>query len=121
MATAKAKLDKQYSAPPQPKSHYNNYVVGKTGAHKVVIACLPAGRAGTTSAAVVATQILSIFTGTRFGLMVGVGGDVPSEKNNVWRSDVVICKHTASFGGVIQYDYGKTVLEGRIARTGSLN
>ncbi|KAK3178100.1 hypothetical protein OEA41_000233 [Lepraria neglecta] len=82
---------------------------------------LRTGRAGTTSAAVVATQILSTFTGIRFGLMVGVGGGVPSEENGVRLDDVVICKPTASFGGVIQYDNGKTELEGRIARIGSLN
>ena len=80
MANAKAMLDEQYPAPPQPKSDDNNYAVGKIRAHKVVIACLPTGRAGTTSAAVVATQMLSTFTGIRFGLMVGVGGGVPSEE-----------------------------------------
>ena len=121
MANAKAMLDEQYPAPPQPKSDDNNYAVGKIGAHKVVIACLPTGRAGTTSAAVVATQMLSTFTGIRFGLMVGVGGGVPSEENDVRLGDVVICKPTDSFGGVIQDDHGKTVLEDRIARTGSLN
>jgi hypothetical protein len=35
--------------------------------------------------------------------------------------DIVVSKPTGSFGGVVQYDYGKTVEEGRFVRTGSLN
>ena len=35
--------------------------------------------------------------------------------------DVVVSKPTTTFGGVIQYDFGKTVQSGRFARTGSLN
>jgi nucleoside phosphorylase len=33
----------------------------------------------------------------------------------------VVSKPTATFGGVIQYDFGKTVQKGRFERTGSLN
>jgi hypothetical protein len=69
----------------------------------------PSGVTGTISAASVATQMLSTFTGLRFGLMVGIGGGVPSEKHDIRLGDVVVCKPIGSFGGVIQYDFGKTV------------
>ncbi|KAI9868958.1 MAG: hypothetical protein M1813_002781 [Trichoglossum hirsutum] len=61
------------------------------------------------------------FEGIRFGLIVGVGGEVPSEENDIRLGDIVISKPTARSGGVIQYDFGKTVQEGRFKRTGSLN
>ena len=39
-----------------------------------MIACLPEGQIGLSSAAAVAVQMKSTFTSTRFGLMVGIGG-----------------------------------------------
>ena len=41
------------------------------------------------SAAKVATQVLSSFKWLRFGLMVGIGGGVPSEENDIRLGDVV--------------------------------
>jgi nucleoside phosphorylase len=73
------------------------------------------------SAARVAYQMHQTFEGIRFGLIVGVGGEVPSEENDIRLGDIVISKPTARSGGVIQYDFGKTVQEGRFKRTGSLN
>jgi nucleoside phosphorylase len=52
---------------------------------------------------------------------VGIGGGVPSEENDIRLGDVVVSKPTGQSGGVIQYDFGKTVQEGRFERTGSLN
>jgi nucleoside phosphorylase len=68
-----------------------------------------------------ATQMVSTFKSLRFGLMVGIGGGVPSQDNDIRLGDVVVSKPTETFGGVIEYDFGKTVQEGRFARTGSLN
>jgi nucleoside phosphorylase len=81
----------------------------------------PAGVTGTISAARVATQMLSTFTKLRFGLMVGTRGGVPSEEHDIRLGDVVISQPTGTSGGVIQYDFGKTVQEGKFTRTGSLN
>jgi nucleoside phosphorylase len=63
----------------------------------------------------------STFPKLRFGLMVGTGGGVPSEEHDIRLGDVVVSKPTENFGGVIQYDFGKTVQEGKFMRTGSLN
>ena len=44
-----------------------------------------------------------------FGLMVGIGGGVPSANDDMRLGDVVVSKPTGTLGGVVQYDYGKTV------------
>jgi nucleoside phosphorylase len=114
-------LDERHDTLPSRLNDNNNYTFGRVGDHNVVIACLPSGVTGTISAAKVATQMLSTFTGLRFGLMVGIGGGVPSEEHDIRLGDVVVSKPTGTFGGVIQYDFGKTVQEGKFIRTGSLN
>ena len=53
--------------------------------------------------------------------MVGVGSGAPSAKNGIQLGDVVINKTDGTSRGVIQYNFGKTVQEGRFVRTGSLN
>ncbi|KIX05611.1 uncharacterized protein Z518_03583 [Rhinocladiella mackenziei CBS 650.93] len=103
-----------------PNDH-NTYMLGKIGVHNVVVACLPSGVYGTTSAAAVANQMLSSFRSIRIGLMVGIGGGVPHEHADIRLGDVVVSKPTESFGGVVQYDYGKTVGEGGFKHTGTLN
>src|ERR1700684_3456264 len=77
MAAAKAMLDEIHPDLPTSPNDQNTYVLGKIHAHNVVIACLPSGVYGTTSAATVAIQMLSTFRSMRFGLMVGFGGGVP--------------------------------------------
>jgi nucleoside phosphorylase len=121
MAAAQAMLDKHHDPLQQDLHDDNNYTLGRIGGHNIVLACLPAGVMGTISAAKVATQMLSNFKCLRFGLMVGIGGGVPSEENDIRLGDVVVSKPTGTFGGVIQYDFGKTMQEGRFTRTGSLN
>lgn len=96
------------------------YKLGRIGVHNVVLACLPYGVTGVTSAARVATEMLSSFEGLRFGLMVGIGGGVPSQEHDIRLGDVVVSKPSGMYGGVIQYDFGKTVQEGRFTRNGSL-
>jgi nucleoside phosphorylase len=121
MAAAKAMLDDIHTnLPVQPKD-YNTYTLGRIGDHKIVIACLPSGLYGTTSAAIVATQMLSSFRSIRFGLMVGIGGGVPSKETDIRLGDIVVSKPTKISGGVVQYDYGKTIGGGRFERTGALN
>ncbi|GKZ48553.1 hypothetical protein AbraIFM66951_000628 [Aspergillus brasiliensis] len=120
MAAAKAVLDEEYPNP-HPSTHHNRtYVLGKISGHKVVITCLPSGIIGTTAATAVVDQMVSTFRSIRFGLMVGIGGGVPSAAD-VRLGDVVVSKPTAGLPGVIQYDYGKTVASGRFEQTGILN
>ncbi|KAJ5455855.1 Tetratricopeptide-like helical [Penicillium daleae] len=121
MTAAKMMLDKVHPPLSQPNSDHNAYTLGSVSGHSVVIACLPSGVYGTTSAAVVLSQMLTTFPALRFGLMVGIGGCVLSKNADIRLGDVVVSIPTAVSGGVIQYNYGKTLRDGRFERTGSLN
>jgi ankyrin repeat domain-containing protein 50 len=121
MAAALAMLDEPHATLPTGPKDDNNYSFGRMGHHNVVMACLPSGVTGTISAAKVATQMLSTFTGLKFGLMVGIGGGVPTQKHDIRLGDVVVSRPTGTFGGVIQYDFGKTIQDGKFILTGSLN
>ncbi|GIK00850.1 hypothetical protein Aspvir_004879 [Aspergillus viridinutans] len=121
MAAAKTMLDKVHPSLFQPKTDHNAYTLGNIAGHNVVVACLPSDVYGTTSAAIVLAHMLPTFPSLRFGLMVGIGGGVPSQDTDIRLGDVVVSIPTATSGGVIQYDYGKTLRDGRLQRTGSLN
>jgi nucleoside phosphorylase len=121
MAAAEGMFDEWHNPLQQDSHDKNTYAFGRIESHNVVLACLPTGGTGTISAATVATNMLSSFKWIRFGLMVGIGGGVPSEGNDIRLGDVVVSKPTGESSGVIQYDFGKTVQEGRFKRTGSLN
>jgi nucleoside phosphorylase len=138
-------LDEQHEPlPQQTPGDTNAYWFGRVGRHNVVIACLPSGDPGTTSAAVVAANMRKSFDKVTCGLMVGIGGGVPRKTYNtpndddndehligsfyrrdalgdVRLGDVVVSEPSGSTGGVVQYDYGRTLTDGHIVRTGSLN
>ena len=121
MAAARAMLDELHGRPrEQHKSDQNTYFLGRIGQHNIVVACLPAGVYGTTSAATVAAQMLSSFESIRIGLVVGIGGGVPSKGCDIRLGDVVVSKPGKTLGGVVQYDFGKTIEGGKFARTSSL-
>jgi nucleoside phosphorylase len=121
MAAAKAMLDEIHPNLPTSSKDQNTYMLGRICAHNVVIACLPSGVYGTTSAATVANQMLFTFKSIRFGLMVGIGGGAPSKEADIRLGDVVVSKPTGGFGGVVQYDFSETVGQGVFERTGRLN
>jgi nucleoside phosphorylase len=121
MAAAQAMLDERHYPLQQDPYDHNTYILGRIGVHNVVLACLPSGVTGTISAAKVAMQILSSFKWIKFGLIAGIRGGVPSEENDIRLGDIVVSKPTGTSGGIIQYDFGKTVQDGRFTRTGSLN
>lgn len=121
LAAAKAMLDEIHPKLPQDPNDHNTYFLGSVNGHNVVIACLPAGVYGTTSTSTVAASMLFTFRAIRFGLMVGIGGGVPSNEADIRLGDVVVSLPTGTSGGVIQYDYGRTVSGGQFKRTGMLN
>jgi hypothetical protein len=61
------------------------------------------------------------FPSIHFGLMVGIGGGVPSTKNDIRLGDIVVSEPTGTLGGVVQYDHGKTVASGVFQQTGMMN
>ncbi|KAK6542335.1 hypothetical protein TWF694_006294 [Orbilia ellipsospora] len=122
MAAARLMLDENHGKPEQQNpSDQNIYHLGRIGQHNIVIACLPAGVYGTTSAATVASHMLFSFESIRFGVLVGIGGGVPSKDHDIRLGDVVVSRPDRTSGGVVQYDLGKTLAEGKFIRTGSLN
>lgn len=121
MAAAEAMLDEKYEGLATDPNDQNTYTLGRINNHDIVIACLPFGVYGTISASIVASQIQHTFKSILYSLMVGIGGGVPSKEADIRLGDVVVSRPTRDFGGVIQYDYGKTVSEGRFQRIGMLN
>jgi nucleoside phosphorylase len=119
LVAAEEMLDEEHETPTYNVHDPNIYTCGRIGEHNVVIACLPKGHIGTESAAAVAAQMNLTFTSTRFGLMVGIGGGVPSD-TDVRLGDVVVSEPRKTHGGVIQYDSGKATLTG-FERVRSLN
>lgn len=121
MAAAKLMLDAIHPSLPLPSTDQNTYILGNIGEHNIVIACLPSGAYGTISAATVAMQLLFSFHSIRFGLMVGIGGGVPSSHADIRLGDVVVSQPADTSGGVIQYDLGRALSGGQFQRTGMLN
>ncbi|KAL4925792.1 nucleoside phosphorylase domain-containing protein [Aspergillus undulatus] len=119
-AAARVMLDKTHPPPPQ-STDPNAYEVGELNGHHIVIALLPTGVYGTVSAAAVVSRMRLTFPRLQFGLMVGIGGGVPSKDNNIRLGDVVVSKPGGRHGGVIQYNYGKAVQGGYFEQTGTLN
>src|SRR6266480_239870 len=121
LAAAQEMLDEEHQ--PLSRDDPNDthlYTLGRIGKHNVVIACLPAGQTGTNTAAAVAIHMKLKFTSIRFGLMVGIGGGVPSDKADIRLGDVVVSQPDKQHGGVVQHDFGKSTPSG-FERTGFLN
>jgi nucleoside phosphorylase len=107
---AQAFLDEEYEETEYVSPNDNNdYTLGRVGKHNVVIAVLPDGEYGTSSAASVARDLLHSFPNIRIGLMVGIGGGVPSGKHDIRLGDIVVSTPHDGNGGVLQYDFGKTI------------
>ncbi|KAH7176210.1 hypothetical protein EDB81DRAFT_33562, partial [Dactylonectria macrodidyma] len=116
-------LDETHRSPtcrPSPNDT-NTYVLGKISDHNVVIACLPDGSYGTSSAANVATNMLRSFPNVRIGLMVGIGGGAPTLDRDIRLGDIVVSSPGEGKGGVFQHDFGKTIQKQDFQETGFLN
>lgn len=110
-------LDREHKCLPQPPNDHNVYTLGSIHGHNVVIAGLHSP--GNNPAAVVATQIRNTFRRLRFGLLVGIGGGVPTrtERGNIHLGHVVVSKPVGEHSGVVQYDHGKAEV-GQFRHTG---
>ncbi|KAF3077113.1 hypothetical protein CFAM422_000594 [Trichoderma lentiforme] len=125
-AAAQDVLDETHEGPETVSPYDNNtYTLGRIGKHNVVIAALPDGEYGTSSAARVAADLSHSFPNVRFGLLVGVGGGAPSRKHDIRLGDVVVSSpdksNGGSNGGVFQYDFGRTIQGQSFQTTGFLD
>lgn len=119
---ARAFLEDKHEKPEYVSPHdNNNYTLGRIGRHNIVIAVLPQGEYGLSSAASVARDILHTFPNVRIGLMVGIGGGAPSDKHDIRLGDVVVGISNNREGAVVQYDFGKAIQDQGYQETGFLN
>lgn len=118
---ARAFLEKKHSRPEALSPNDNNhYTLGEIGGHQVVIAVLPDGEYGTSSAAGVARDMVHSFPNIRFGLMVGIGGGVPT-KHDIRLGDIIVSSSRNGRCGLLQYDLGKELQGQEFHQTGFLN
>ena len=108
-AAAKAMLDEEHVPPTgfsRNQTDENVYTWGRVGEHNIVIASLPAGVYGTTSAATTASGLLASLPSIRVGLLVGIGGGIarPDEACDIRLGDIVVSQPDKTTGGVCQYD-----------------
>lgn len=117
---ARLMLDTKHEKLPQSQVDHNVYTLGSINGHNIVIASLPT--TGNTSAATVVTQLRNTFKKIRFGLLVGIGGGVPTRTDNglIRLGDVIVSKPMRDHSGAIQYDHGKA-LKDHFRRTGYLS
>jgi nucleoside phosphorylase len=119
---AQAFLDEKHEGPEYVSPNDNNdYTLGRVGRHNILIAVLPDGEYGTSSAASVARDMLHSFPNIRLGLMVGIGGGAPSRRNDIRLGDIVVSAPHNGKSGVFQYDFGKTIQDQIFRPAGFLN
>ena len=119
---AQSFLDEEHARPTyQDLEDNNDYTLGKISNHNVVIAVLPMGQYGTTSAAIVARDMIRSFPNIRIGLLVGIGGGAPTSQNDIRLGDVVVGISKNGQGEVLQYDFGKTIQSQKFQRISSQN
>ncbi|KAH0551529.1 hypothetical protein GP486_007255 [Trichoglossum hirsutum] len=115
-------LDEKHEGPESVSPNdSNDYALGKVGKHNVVIAVLPHGEYGISSATGVVKDMLHSFPNIRIGLMVGIGGGAPSPNHDIRLGDIIVSSTNNEKGGVFQYDFGKTIQGQEFQETGSLN
>ena len=51
------------------------------------------------------------FTNIKLDLIIGIDGEISSPNNNIRLGDVVVSSPQNNKGGVLQYDFGKTIQE----------
>ncbi|KAL2672731.1 hypothetical protein Neosp_013445 [[Neocosmospora] mangrovei] len=110
LGAATAMLDEEHQTLPVSPGDKNTYTLGRIAHQNVVLVCLPSY--GTAKAAAVASHMLRSFPNIQAGLMVGIGGGVPTNDTDIRLGDIVVGN------SVVQYDLGKTLRGGKFERTG---
>ncbi|KAE8155002.1 hypothetical protein BDV25DRAFT_170327 [Aspergillus avenaceus] len=114
-------LDKRHPSPNElPQRDEGTYTLGEIDGHNVVITVLPSGEYGIPAAACVGRDLVRSFPNVRLGLMVGVGGGVPTN-HDIRLGDVVVGNPEGVDSGLFQYNYGKALQDGRFDYTGHLD
>ncbi|KAJ5936681.1 ankyrin repeat-containing protein [Penicillium verhagenii] len=115
---ARAMLSEIHPSLPNKENDLNYYTFGSVAGHNVAITCLPGGDYGLVPASQAAAHMTGSFPNIKVGLMVGIGGGIPSTK--VQLGDVVVSEPIGGYPAVVQYNRSGTNPDG-FERTGSLN
>lgn len=112
-------LDEEHQRLPQRENDHNAYNLGSIFNHNVVIAGLPT--TGNCSAATVVAQMRNTYPRLRFGLLVGIGGGVPTRtaQGQIRLGHIVVSQPVGQHSGAVQYDHGKAEAN-QFVRTGFL-
>ncbi|KAL2824405.1 nucleoside phosphorylase domain-containing protein [Aspergillus cavernicola] len=121
LIAATCALDDEYGPAEYLTGDTNTYTLGCIGGHNVVICSLPKSVNGTIAASSAVVNLLRTFPNIRFGLLVGIGGGVPSIRHDISLGDVVVSSPGNGFRGVLQHDHGKWLEDQGFKLTGSLN
>ncbi|KAL3445802.1 hypothetical protein BJX65DRAFT_280401 [Aspergillus insuetus] len=105
-------LDEEHDRPSKLPGDKSIYTAGTIHGHNVVIASLPLGYTGTTPVATVAQCMEHSFPSLKLRLLVGIGGGVPSDEVDIRLGDVVVSAPKNTYGGVVQYDFGREKPDG---------
>lgn len=115
MSAVRYMLDREHKRLKRKRGESTMYIFGELEGHNVVLACLP-GSQGKGAATAVAKDMARTFPSMELRLMVGIGGGVPSPKNDIHLGDVVVSMPEGQYGGVVQYDLGKSTDDGFILK-----
>ncbi|KAJ5724800.1 hypothetical protein N7493_006528 [Penicillium malachiteum] len=111
LAAARDMLDEFHQCPPNvPTDDPNHYTLGSIKGYGIIITSLPEDGYGACNASLVAANMKRSFPRIRVNLIVGIGGGVPN-KADIRLGDIVVGTR------VMQYDFGKTVEDGKSERT----
>ncbi|KAJ4125230.1 hypothetical protein NW754_013516 [Fusarium falciforme] len=110
LGAARAMLDQEHERlSHQHRNDENSYILGNIKQHNIVMPVFP--EYGISSATSAVKSMVHTFPKLRFILMVGIGGGVPSKRNDIRLGDVVVSEPDGQGGGVIQYDMGRMEID----------
>lgn len=97
-------LDEEHEQLQPAENDNNSYLLGRMGAHNVVVTFPGSGKYGTNPAAQMVTNMVRSFPNIRFGLLVGVGGGAPKPPSSkdadkdIRLGDVVVSEPKGNHG-----------------------
>ena len=99
MSAVRYILDREHARLPRKPGDSTLYILGELSGHNVILANLP-GSQGKGAAVDVVQDIARTFPSIELRLIVGIGGGVPSKKNDFRLNDVVVSMPDSQHGGV---------------------
>jgi hypothetical protein len=100
MSAVRYMLNKEHTRLPRKPGDSTLYILGELSDYNVILTSL-LGSQGKSAAAAVAKNIAYIFPSIELRLMIDIGEDVPSKKNDIRLSDVVVNIPDSQHNGVV--------------------